>query len=137
MKNRNNSGFTLVELLITVAVVSIVAAIAVYNYGSYIQKANRTDARSTLSRVATSLEKCRSLYSIYNHANCNVAFPVTSGEGFYSVTSVYNASGTTFTLTAAPVAGQPQASDAECGSFTLTNTGVKGASGTGGMAICW
>lgn len=136
MRNRNSAGFTLMELLITVAVVSIVSAIAIYNYGNYIQKANRTDARSTLSRVATSLEKCRSLYSIYNHANCNVAFPVASNEGFYSVTSAFNATGTTFTLTATPVAGQRQATDGDCTTFILDNTGRQTATGAD-AANCW
>ena len=122
--------------MITVGIVSIIAAIATYSYGSFVQKANRTDARASLSRVATSLEKCRALYSVYNSANCNVAFPVTSDEGFYTITSVFNASGTTFTLTAAPVAGQPQASDGECTSFTLTNTGIQNATGSN-AAGCW
>lgn len=141
MKKRYNAGFTLIELMITVAIVAIVASIASYSYGGYVQKANRTDARAALSRVATSLEKCRALYSVYNHANCNVkvdgANSVDSEEGFYKVTGTFNASGTTFTLTAAPVAGERQATDAECGSFTLSNTGVKGVSGSGGNAVCW
>ncbi len=136
MKYRSHFGFTLIELMITVAIVAIIASVAMYSYGGYIRKANRTDARATLSETATSLEKCRSIYSAYNHASCNVAFPVTSSEGYYSIASAFNANGTTFTLTATPVVGQPQTQDAECATLTLTNTGVQGATGSD-TSVCW
>ena len=135
MNRYQSSGFTLVELMLVVAIIGILSAIAVGFYGDYIIDANRTDARTALSRTSTSLEKCRSLYSSYNSANCNVAFPVTSDDGFYSIAAtVLTASA--FTLTATPVAGQPQANDTECTSFTLTNTGIEGGTPAGANE-CW
>jgi len=133
-----SSGFTLIELMLVVSIVGILAAIMAGYYGSYVIDANRTDARTALSRTATSLEKCRSLYSAYNSANCNVVFPVTSDDGFYSIAQPLAASltATRFTLTALPVAGQAQANDAECTSLTLTNTGIEGGTGTN-TAECW
>ncbi len=136
MKYRSQTGFTLVELMITVAIVAVIASVAMYGYGDYIRKANRTDARATLSETATSLEKCRSIYSVYNSGNCNVAFPVTSDKGYYSITSAFNANGTTFALTATPVAGQPQTKDAKCTTLTLANTGAQGATGSD-TSVCW
>lgn len=136
MKYRQSSGFTLIELMLVVAIIGILAAVASAYYGGYVIDANRTDGRSALSRTATSLEKCRSLYSVYNSANCNVAFPVASDDGYYSITAAIPANGSAFILTATPVAGQPQVNDAECTSLTLTNTGIEGGTGTN-AAECW
>jgi len=134
MKKKQCRGFTLVELMLVVAIVGILAAVGMGFYGDYVIDANRTDARSSLSQTATSLEKCKSLYSAYNSTNCNVALPLTSNDGFYTISAVATVS--SFTLTATPVAGQPQANDAECTTLTLTNTGIE--SGTGAnVADCW
>jgi type IV pilus assembly protein PilE len=128
-------GFTLIELMIVAAIIGILGAISMSFYGDYVLRANRTDARAALSEIATSLEKCRSLYSVYNHANCNVSFPVGSESGYYSITAAF-ASPTEFTLTATPVAGQPQANDADCKTLTLDNTGFQDATGSN-AAECW
>lgn len=129
------SGFTIIELVIVVGIATILMAIAFGFYGDNVIAANRTEARTTLTEVAASLEKCRALYGRYNHANCNVAFPVASDSNLYSITAPAMAN-TTFSLTATPVAGGPQANDADCTTLTLTNTGVKGATGAN-TADCW
>ena len=134
MNRYQSSGFTLVELMLVVAIIGIIAAISVGYYGQYIIDANRTDARSALSQTATSLEKCRSLYSNYDSANCNVALPVTSDDGYYTISATVLAS-SNFTLTATPVTGQPQANDTDCTSLTLTNTGIQG--GQPATNECW
>jgi type IV pilus assembly protein PilE len=130
-----SSGFTLVELMMVVAIIGILSAVAVGFYGNYIIEANRTDARTALLRTSTSLEKCKSLYNNYNSGNCNVAFPVISDDGFYSIAATV-ITGATFTLTATPVVGQPQANDADCTSLTLTNTGIEGGTGAD-VNECW
>jgi type IV pilus assembly protein PilE len=132
MKQAN--GFTLIELMIVVVIVSILAAVSTSFYGDNVTAANRTDARSVLTTVAGSLEKCKALYGTYNNANCNVTFPVASDNAMYSVTSALAA--TTFTLTATPVAGKRQVNDSDCTTFTLTNTGLKGATGAD-TSVCW
>lgn len=121
--------------MVVIAIIGILAAVSLNFYGNYITDANRTDARSALTETATSLEKCKSLYSVYNSANCNVAFPVTSDEGLYTVAATA-VSGAAFLLTATPVAGAYQAGDTDCTTLTLTSTGIE--SGTGAdITECW
>ncbi|WP_306766795.1 type IV pilin protein [Halomonas sp. LBP4] len=122
---RRAAGFTLIELMIAVAVIAILAAIAYPSYTRYVQEARRTDAMSALTSIAGQLERCYTVSSDYT--GC-VTFPVDSEEGFYSVTATLTAS--TYTLQAAPQGAQ---SGDSCGNFTLNHQGVRGAGGTD----CW
>jgi type IV pilus assembly protein PilE len=121
--------------MIVIAIIGILGAISMSFYGNYVTDANRTDGRMALTQTAASLEKCKALYSTYNSANCNVAFPVTSDEGMYTVAATAIA-GANFLLTATPVAGGYQAGDTYCTTLTLTSTGIE--SGTGAnVGKCW
>ena len=123
----------MIELVIVVAIIGILSTIALGFYGDNVLAANRTEGRAALQAAAGTLEKCKSLYGSYNHANCNYA-DFTSESNFYDITGAIAA--TSFTLTATPVAGEPQANDADCTTLTLTNTGLKGATGAD-TAECW
>ena len=131
-----SDGFTLIELMIVVAVLGILTSLAFGFFGDNVIAANRTDGRSALHSTAGSLEKCRSLYGSYNAANCNISSPVSvvSDSGYYTITG--SPSATSFTLTATPVAGLAQASDTDCTTLTLDNTGVQGGTGAD-AAECW
>lgn len=132
--DRRVAGFTLVELVIAVAVLAILMAVAIPSYTRYVISTNRGEARVTLSNTAQLLERCYSRFSRYNAGDCTVTFPVPSETGLYSVTGEVNAAD--FTLTATPQ-GSQAANDAECANFTLTHTGVRGVSGTGTVEDCW
>ncbi len=133
---RKSKGFNIIELMIVVAIVGIISVVAAGFYRDNVIAANRTEARAALTEAAGSLEKCRSLYGSYNHANCAFAgnFPIATDSNFYSITAALG--GSTFTLTATPVAGQTQANDADCTTLTLTNTGIKAATGAD-TSDCW
>lgn len=123
--------------MMVVAVAAVLGSIAMATYSDYVIKANRTDARAALSQLSTSLEKCRSLHSDYNSANCNVKFTSTvySADGLYTI-SAPTLTASTFTLTATPVTGKSQAGDADCKTLSVTNTGEESATGAD-PGVCW
>ncbi len=129
-------GFSLIELLVVVAIVGILAGIAYPVYTDSVIKARRADAKTTLLDLAQRIER---FYS-ENHNYTNVAddvggTPQDSPDSWYSITIASTA--TTYTLTAAPQSSQ--ANDTECQSFTYNNLGQEGV--TGGATLtaqqCW
>jgi len=120
---RKNSGITLIELMIVVAIVGILAAVAIPTYRGYVRRANRTDAKTALLATAGALERCFTRYNSYaSDDGCEVDLDVLSTEGHYRITGEPTA--IAFTLRATPQAGQTD--DVECGSFTLDNANAKG-----------
>jgi type IV pilus assembly protein PilE len=136
----NEGGFSLIELMITVAIVAILAAIAVASYSSYVRKTNRTDATRVMLADAQSLQRCYSQNFTYTPAGgCPTpAGTTTSPRGFYSVT-ITTPTATSYTITATPVK-VPQTKDTNCASFKLTSDGTQSSSNSGGTdstATCW
>jgi type IV pilus assembly protein PilE len=142
-------GFTLIELMIAVAIVSILTAVAIPAYSSYVQKARRTDAKNAILDFAARQERYYSVNNQYATTAANLgyggAFPVsvqTSGSTAYytlneAVVAGTATTGPTYTVTVAPIAGQAQATDA-CGSYVLTNLGVQSNTGNSlATAKCW
>lgn len=123
-------GFTLIELMIVVAVVAILATIALPSYNDAVRKSRRGQAKADMVELAQRLERYHSQFNSY------ATFPVPAGGKFQSPTSgtaryditVGNLTADTFTLTAAPVSGSGQEKD-RCGSLSVTYTGAKSATG--------
>ena len=131
MEIRHDPGFTLLELIVAIAIVSILATVSFSNYQGYTKLIRRDDAKHLLLMNAQRLKRCFTLEGVYN-GNC--ATRTVSEEGYYTLT--ITATSRTFLLTALPVAGNSQANDAECKSFVYDHTGHRTATGTDSDG-CW
>lgn len=134
-------GFTLIELMVTVAIVAVIAAVALPAYTEQLARTRRGDAQAALLSTAQWLERQYTLNSAYN----------TNGDGTTRSSSDLPAlpAGTAAKYTLS-FSGTPTASDFtlqmvptgsmvndRCGTFTLTNTGAKAVTGAAGSAACW
>ncbi len=134
-------GFSLIEVMVTVLIVAILAAIAIPNYSQYVQKARRTDAMEKLLDMAAQQE--RYFFSKNQYTNsANDIGGEDSKDGYYKVTITVaeKAPYTTYTLEAKPVSGKSQSNDSICSSFKIDNTGKREAedkSGTVSTDTCW
>ncbi|MDO9434344.1 type IV pilin protein [Hydrogenophaga sp.] len=138
-------GFTLIELMIVVAIVGILSALAYPSYTSYMQKTRRGAAASCLMELSQWVERNYTTCLAYDKTGANCATTLTSAAlpalacradsaGSYTFGFAANPTASAYQLNAVPGGGQ--AGDTKCATLTLNNAGAKGASGTT-PAGCW
>ncbi len=141
-------GFTLIEVMIVVAIVGVLAAIAFPSYQDSVQKSRRATAQADLQQLRQAMERhyTKNNFSYLGAATGqtdagapdptvfgSTTSPLEGGRPYYNLTlNAPNAN--SYTLTAAPIGGQV---NDPCGTLTLTNTGLRATVGSNPATICW
>lgn len=146
---KKQQGFTLIELMIVVAIVAILAAVAMPAYRDHVTKANRAAAEAFMLKAANREEQImldmRSYVAVAANANfpnatnatppgINMAIP-TDVSRYYNVVITVPSAGA-YTITATPI-GSQLASDTRCGTLGLDQTGNKTVSTSNPASACW
>lgn len=146
--SRRHNGFTLIEVMVVVAIVAILAAIAIPSYAAFIQRSNRSEARNALLEAAVWMERWRTERGLYGNAPATptvapATFPFTQtpsapAAAKYTIAPpTIAALGIGYLITASPTGAM--AGDL-CGDLTIDHSGARGFTGASPPAtqdICW
>lgn len=135
---KRSFGFTLIELIIVVAIIGILATVAVPAYSQYVIKGKRSDAKAALLSAQLAQEKYRANNTTYATTLAAANIAETSSGGYYTIALSGTPTASAYTITAAP---KTPFADSDCGTFAVNKDG-KTTSGTGQttaakVAECW
>jgi type IV pilus assembly protein PilE len=143
-------GFTLIELMIAVAIIGILLRLAYPAYMNSVMKSRRADAKTALLDLAQREERYLATTNQYTTSAPALGYatgstitsgsPMTVQNGsstFYTLeVAVSGPTSNTFTATARPTGAQ-LAKDTQCQNFIIDNTGAQSVSGSGSATDCW
>ena len=124
---KTQKGFSLIELLVAVVIIGILAAIAIPNYQNYVVKGNRAAAQSYMMDLANREKQYlldARVYTANPTADLGVTPPADVSK-HYTVAVTVGTAPPSFTITATPIAGSPQANDGPVSTLTLGSDGTK------------
>lgn len=131
---KKTGGFTLIELMIVLAVLSIIVAIGYPSYQEHVKKSRRAEGMGQLLELADRMERAYSDRGTYP-TNISEVYVATTDGGFYTL-SIVTANNVSFTVSASPTSLGKQDTD-KCKTFTLTSLGKKSISGSVPNSQCW
>ncbi len=127
MKNNNNKGFSLIELMIVVAIVGILAAIAYPSYQDQMRSGRRSDGQAELLRIQTLMERHyydNGTYAVLSGLTAFSTNIVDSPEDFYKI-SVVTATATCPIASCYVLQAVAQGTQTADGNLTLSSTGIQ------------
>ncbi|MEA5669025.1 type IV pilin protein [Stenotrophomonas sp. MH1] len=130
------AGFTLIELMIVVAVIAVLAAIAIPNYSEHVRKSHRAQAKADLAEYMQLAERYHTVNNTYVGfalRDSQKQTPREGGAAWYTLEISPDATASTITIVATAAGGQLKD---KCGNLSLSQAGEKGAS-KGDVADCW
>ncbi len=145
MQQSRNTGFTLVEVVVVMLIISVLTAIALPAYTKHVTRSRRAAAEACLSNYANYMERfyATNMQYLKDTAGTNISLPTldcatTANTGQYYTYSLDSTALTvsTYSLLAAPKSSQLK-NDGKCGTLSLSQTGLRGKSGTGLVTDCW
>lgn len=131
MNNKLHGGFTLIELMITVAIIAIIAAIAYPSYQEQVRETRRANAQADLLELSSYMERFYTERFTYTGAALPfITSPKQGGTAFYNLSFSANPNANSYTIQADPIGAQR---NDRCGTMTINEVGQRNAGGTN----CW
>ena len=137
---RNQVGFTLIELMVTVALLGILTSVAYPSFMDSVRKGNRNDAKTALARAVTAQERFFATNGTYSADVTDIGFAAdgVTEHGHYVITAAAGATGigSSYVVTATAASGDMQEDDTNCTVYSMNSLGVKTPSPTA-TTRCW
>jgi type IV pilus assembly protein PilE len=129
-------GFTLIELMVVVAIVGILAAFAIPTYSEYVIKTRRASAAGCLMELSTFMERFHTTSMTYAGANLPQTTCQNNSSSFYTFAFADGEpTATTFAIEAKPAGAQT--ADSKCATLGINQVGTKSISGSATVSTCW
>lgn len=138
---RAQQGFTLIELMVALAIVGILVGIAVPSYQDSVRKSRRAQAKADLAEIAQGMERYYTVNNTYAGATIAAIWGTPTQSPREGTSPRYNLSfqaaptNNSFVIQAVPISGSGQEKD-KCGTLTLSNTGAR-TPNTDALRECW